>query len=130
MRIYSPFLTFLLSNLLTQVNAQQLEKLYVNLYTDSLKRGTWNYINVDGQFSNGRFLPLDSTHLIYQSSVGVWEGNKLWLPDTTTIQHVVIYVQGRKNPTLDARFTVGIKQLPDPALPSEVPVQPRRRNRS
>lgn len=130
MRICSPFLTLLLSTFLSHANAQELEKLYVNLYTDSLKRGTWNYINVDGQFSNGRFLPLDATHLFYQSSAGEFDGNKLWLPDTLTVQQVHIQVKGKKNHALEARFTVGIKQLPDPPLSQDVPVQPRRRNKS
>ncbi|MBL0056604.1 MAG: hypothetical protein IPP31_10530 [Chitinophagaceae bacterium] len=36
---------------------QKVENIYVNLYTDSLKKGTFNYINIDGKLSNGRFIP-------------------------------------------------------------------------
>jgi hypothetical protein len=121
------FIAVILSLLLTATHAQKLEKLYVNLYTDSLKRGTLNYINIDGLFSNGKFLPLYTVHLKYETSVGAFEGNKLWLPDSITIKDVHIRVHAKQNPQLEARFVVGIKQVPDPPLSNEMPVRDRRR---
>lgn len=121
------FIIVILSLLLTATHAQKLEKLYVNLYTDSLKRGTLNYINIDGLFSNGKFLPLDTVHLKYETSVGAFEGNKLWLPDSITVKDVHIRVHAKQNPQLEARFVVGIKQVPDPPLSNEMPVRDRRR---
>ena len=38
--------------------AQKVDSIYFNLYTDSLKKQVHNYINVDGKFSNGSWLPL------------------------------------------------------------------------
>ena len=38
-----------------QISAQNLDSIFFNLYTDSLKKGTYNYINVDGQFTDGAF---------------------------------------------------------------------------
>jgi len=43
---------FLLCSLFAK--AQKVENIYVNLYTDSLKKGTFNYINIDGKLSNGK----------------------------------------------------------------------------
>jgi len=54
----------------TIVKAQKIDSIYANLYTDSLKKGTYNYINIDGLLSNGSYLPLDSTQVIFKSSAG------------------------------------------------------------
>ena len=37
--------TFIL--ITTFAKAQKIESIHINLYTDSLKKGTYNYINVD-----------------------------------------------------------------------------------
>jgi hypothetical protein len=96
--------------------AQKVEKIYVNLYTDSLKKGTFNYINIDGQLSNGKYLPLDSTHLIFWSSAGRFSGNSLWIDRDITVQKVDIKVSLRDNPALVKEFSIYIKQQPDPVL--------------
>lgn len=96
--------------------AQKVEKIYVNLYTDSLKKGTYNYINIDGQLSNGKYLPLDSTHLIFWASAGRFNGNSLWIDKDIVAQQVDIKVSLRDNPAMVKEFTIFIKQLPDPAL--------------
>ena len=96
--------------------AQKVEKIYVNLYTDSLKKGTYNYINIDGQLSNGKFLPLDTTHLIFWASAGRFNGNSLWIDKEIADQKVDIKVSLRSDPALVKEFTIYIKQAPDPAL--------------
>lgn len=96
--------------------AQKVENIYVNLYTDSLKKGTYNYINIDGQLSNGKYLPLDSTHLIFWASAGRFSGNSLWIDKDFTAKKVDIKVSLRSNPGLVKEFTIFIKQLPDPEL--------------
>jgi hypothetical protein len=68
---------FVLCSLVTK--AQKVESIHANLYTDSLKKGTLNYINIDGKLSNGRYIPLDSTDLIFWSSAGKFSGNNLWI---------------------------------------------------
>ena len=73
-----------------------MESIYVNLYTDSLKKGTFNYINIDGKLSNGKYLPLDSTHLIFWASAGKFSGNSLWIDRNFTPQKVDIKVIGFK----------------------------------
>ena len=96
--------------------AQKVESIYVNLYTDNLKKGTFNYINIDGKLSNGKYLPLDSTHLIFWASAGKFSGNSLWIDRNFTPQKVDIKVSLRNNPAIIKEFTIYIKQQPDPEL--------------
>ena len=96
--------------------AQKVENIYVNLYTDSLKKGTFNYINIDGRLSNGKYLPLDSTHLILWSSAGKFSGNSLWIDRDFAEEKVNIKVTLRSNPALFKEFTIYIKKKPDPEL--------------
>jgi hypothetical protein len=90
--------------------AQKIDSIYVNLYTDSLKKGTFNYINVDGLLSNGRYLPLDSTHLIFQASAGKFSGNSLWLDKNFTDEKVHISVTLRSNRAISREFDVYVKK--------------------
>lgn len=96
--------------------AQDIQSIHVNLYTDSLKKGTFNYINVDGQLSNGRYLPLDSTQLRFSCSAGRFEGNNLWIDKDIKEDKVNIKVVLKKNPALVKEFVIHVKQLPDPQL--------------
>lgn len=107
-------LLFILSSLCTK--AQKIESIYVNLYTDSLKKGTFNYINIDGKLSNGNFLPLDSTDLIFWSSAGKFSGNNLWINGNFAADKVDIKVTLRSNPSLSKEFSIYIKRKPDPEL--------------
>lgn len=96
--------------------AQKVESIHVNLYTDSLKKGTYNYINIDGMLSNGKYLPLDSTQLIFWASAGKFSGNSLWIDRNFEADKVDVKVTLRKNPALVKEFTIYIKKQPDPEL--------------
>jgi len=96
--------------------AQDIDGIYVNLYTDSLKRGTYNYINIDGLLNNGRYIPLDSTHLIFSSNAGYFNGNSLWVEPDYRDDKIDIRVTLRSNPVLTKSFSVWIKKLPDGPL--------------
>lgn len=108
------FIIGLLGSLGTK--AQDVQSIHVNLYTDSLKKGTFNYINVDGQLSNGRYLPLDTTQLRFSCSAGRFEGNSLWIDKDIKENKVNIKVVLKKNPALTREFVIYVKQLPDPQL--------------
>ena len=95
------------------VKAQKVDSIFVNLYTDSLKKGTYNYINVDGLLSNGRYLPLDSTQVIFWASEGKFSGNSLWLDKDFKYEKVFIKVMLRRNLLVSKEFTVYIKKKPD-----------------
>ncbi len=107
------FLPVLLLLLTTAAKAQKVDSIYVNLYTDSLKKGTYNYINVDGLLSNGRYLPLDSTHIIFTASAGKFFGNSLLIDKDYTGEKITIKTVLRKNPLVFKEFTMYIKIKPD-----------------
>jgi hypothetical protein len=116
--------------------AQSIESIHLNLYTDSLKKGTYNYINVDGQLSNGRYLPLDSTHIIFHSSDGYFSGNSLWIEPGFPGRKITVTVTLRANPATTKTMDIWIKQLPDGPLKTsdqlmkEMRQQPKRKSNS
>jgi hypothetical protein len=110
--------------------AQTIESIHVNLYTDSLKKGTLNYINIDGRLSNGKYLPLDSTHLIFWSSAGQFSGNNLWIARDFSAEKVDIKVTLRTNHALSKEFSIYIKKKPDPALKTMDELMDRSKNKN
>ena len=113
------FLPFILILFSSYAKAQKIESIHVDLYTDSLKKGTFNYINIDGKLSNGKYLPLDSTDLIFWASDGKFTGNDLWIERDFTSEKVDIKVTLKSNPSLHKEFTIYVKQQPDPELKSK-----------
>ena len=99
--------------LFTTLFAQKVDSIYFNLYTDSLKKGTYNYINVIGKLSNGNFRPMDSTQLIFTSSYGKFYGNSLWLPFEPTVENVDITLNASQNPSQILYRTIYIKKKAD-----------------
>lgn len=99
-------------------SAQKIDSIYVNLYTDSLKKGTYNYINIDGKLRDGHYLPLDSTQIIFTSSDGKFFGNSLWLDPNFSKEKVTIKAVLRSNPAICKTFDIYIKKNPDPELKS------------
>ena len=108
--------------------AQQIDSIFVHLYTDSLKKGTYNYINIDGRLSNGRYLPLDSNHLHFRSSAGQFFGNSLFLPPDFPGEKVTIHVELKKS-TQARDFTLYVKKTSDPVrLPTEEEILRNRKS--
>jgi hypothetical protein len=112
--------------------AQKIDSIYINLYTDSLKKGSYNYINVDGLLQNGKYIPLDTSHIIFSSSAGVFSGNNLVLPFDFREKKVDITVM-LKNSTIQKDFTMYVKRKEDDPLPtmeeiSEPPARKKRKN--
>ena len=85
----------------------------MNLYTDSLKKGTYNYINIDGLLSNGSYIPLDSTEIIFWASDGKFYGNMLLVDKDFKKEKISIKVTLRKNPAITKEFTMHIKKKED-----------------
>ncbi len=109
--------------------AQQIKKIYVDLYTDSLKKGTYNYINIDGQLPNGKYIPLDSTQLIFTASAGKFSGNSLWIDKNFRDEKVDLTVTLREDRSLHKEFTLYIKKKPDPELKTSDELMREIRNR-
>lgn len=107
----------LLLVMLTSFNlfAQDIREIYVNLYTDSLKKGTFNYINIDGKLANGRYIPLDSNYLTFTSNYGSFYGNSLYIEKNCLVKKVSIYVTLKRNPSLHKSFEIWIKTQEDNA---------------
>lgn len=103
----------------TAITAQKVDSIYFHLYTDSLKKGQHNYINVDGKLSNGRWLPLTSKELILSCTEADFEGNELVIPIDFKQEKVTIKAILRKNSAVVIEKTIWIKTAPDPALPTK-----------
>ncbi len=95
--------------------AQKIDSIYFNLYTDSLKKGTYNYINIEGKLADGKIQPLDSTQLSFISSYGKFTGNSLWLPFDATEEKVNITVILKQNANRAIYKTIYIKKKNDDA---------------
>jgi len=93
--------------------AQKVENIFVNLYTDSLKKGTYNYINIDGMLSSGRDTPLDSSQIIFWASDGKFYGNSLFIDKDFKKEKVGIKVTLKSNPSVVKEFTMFVKKKED-----------------
>ena len=107
MRIF--LLLAFLTSLSTLTKAQKVDSIYFHPYTDSLKKGTYNYINVDGKLSDGRWLPLTPKELILTSSAGVFSGNSLFIDSNFKEARVTIKAVLKENPTVWKELTLYIK---------------------
>jgi len=95
------------------VSAQTLDSIFFNLYTDSLKKGTYNYINVEGHFSDGTYLPLSNKELRFSSTGGKFSGNSLFIDSSFTDDKVTVKAVVIRNPRLTKEIDIYIKRAPD-----------------
>lgn len=100
----------------TSTFAQKIDSIYIHLYTDSLKKGTYNYINVDGLLKDGSYLPLDSSTIIFKCSAGKFYGNSLFVEPDFKGEKITINVTSRQNKALHKEFDMYIKTKPDEQL--------------
>ena len=107
------YILFLLTASFSTVNAQKIDSIYIHLYTDSLKKGTYNYINIDGLLNTGSYLPLDNTQLILTATAGKFSGNSLWIDENFIGDKVTITAILKSNPKLSKQFDMFIKRAPD-----------------
>ncbi len=106
-------LLFLFIGLLQTSFAQKLDSIYFNLYTDSLKKGTHNYINVEGKYKNGRILPVDNSEVIFEADSAKFVGNSLWLPLDFKPKFVKVWVSIKTAPQKKIQIIIPIKQKKD-----------------
>lgn len=101
------------------VKAQKVDSLFFNLYTDSLKKGVYNYINVDAKLANGTWLPLTEKELLFSSSAGSFERNNLIIDTGFKGETVTIKVVLKADPAVRKEITVYIKKyLVEEKLPT------------
>lgn len=101
------------------VSAQKVDSIYFHLYTDSLKKGQHNYINVDGKLSNGRWQPLTSKEIQFSCANASFSGNELIIPDDFNEEKVTVKAVLKSNPALFIEKTIWIKKVPDGPLPTK-----------
>ena len=99
--------------------AQKVENIYVNLYTDSLKKGTHNYINVDGELTNGKYLPLDSNKIQFSCPQAKFFGNNLFIPADFSEEKVSVKIMLKEDNTKFKQFEIYIKKMIDPPLKTQ-----------
>ena len=99
--------------------AQKVDSIYFNLYTDSLKKGQHNYINVDGKMSNGNWMPLTTKDIDFSCSSAIFEGNQLIIPENFKQKCVTVKAVLKSNPSVWIEKTIWIKIKPDGNLPTK-----------
>jgi hypothetical protein len=98
----------------TPVFSQKIDSISFHLYTDSLKKGQHNYINVDGKLANGQWQPLTSKEIQFSSSACEFQGNDLVVPPDFKEEKIKIKAELKGNPAIWKEVTVWIKKIPDP----------------
>lgn len=103
------------------VFGQKVDSIFFHLYTDSLKKGQHNYINVDGKLDNGTWMPLTTKQIQFSSNSNcVFEGNSLVIPETFREEKIKIKAVLKSDPAVSKEIMVWIKKIPDPAhLPTK-----------
>lgn len=100
----------LLSAFCTTLKAQKPDSIFFNLYTDSLKKGTFNYINVDGKFSNGRWLPLTAKQISFSASGGRFEENSLFIDKDYREEKITVTAVVKADTSIHKSVTIYIKR--------------------
>jgi hypothetical protein len=93
------------------LKAQKIDSIFFNLYTDSLKKGVHNYINVDGKTTDGRWRPLTAKELNFSTSTGRFEGNSLIIDTSFSGEKVVVTAVLKANPAIKKETVIYIKKL-------------------
>ncbi len=92
------------------VSAQKVDSIYFHLYTDSLKKGFYNYINVDGKMSDGTWAPLDSTQILLISDGGFFKGNDLFIDSSYKDETVRVKAVLKSNPSIHKEVVIYIRK--------------------
>jgi hypothetical protein len=109
----SVILVILISSL--PVFSQKIDSIYFHLYTDSLKKGQHNYINIDGKLSNGHWKPLTTKEVELSSSACEFQGNELIIPADFKEEKIKIKASLKNDPSISKEAVIWIKKIPDPA---------------
>ncbi|MBL7731116.1 MAG: hypothetical protein JNM88_08060 [Chitinophagaceae bacterium] len=107
------------------LKAQKVDSIYFHLYTDSLKKGQHNYINVDGKLSNGRWMPMTAKDVQFSCEEATFEGNQLIIPLDFKPAKVTVKAVLKSNHSVTIERTIWIKTLPDGDLPTREEMMPK-----
>lgn len=104
------FFFFLLITAYQLADAQKVDSIFFNLYTDSLKKGFYNYISVDGKFTDGHWEPLDTTFILLTCNTGYFKGNDLFIDSSYKKDSVVVKATLKNNPRIWKQTTIYIRK--------------------
>lgn len=93
--------------------AQKIDSIYFHLYTDSLKKGFYNYINVDGKTADGRWIPLTTDEIILSTDGDtslLFKNNDLFIDSTYTRETVTVKAALKSNPKITKVITIYIRK--------------------
>ncbi|HVK96361.1 MAG TPA: hypothetical protein VM368_01025 [Flavisolibacter sp.] len=91
-------------------HAQKIDSIYFNLYTDSLKKGFFNYINVDGKTTDGKWIPLTTSDIKFSAETGFFEGNDLFVDSSFAGDRIKIKVELKSNPAITREVIIYIRK--------------------
>lgn len=89
--------------------AQQVDSIFFHLYTDSLKKGVHNYINVDGKLSDGRWQPLTARELNFVATAGRFDNCSLIIDTSFKGEKVTVKATLKSNPQVWKEVTIYMK---------------------
>jgi hypothetical protein len=95
------------------VDLPVLRSIRYNLYTDSIKPVLNFYVNIEGVFTNGRLLPLDTSMVIITSNVGAMKGMEWVVPEKIGFDRVRFTAIAKHNTGLREEKTIYIKKFKD-----------------
>jgi hypothetical protein len=111
-KIYGSLFLFFLAGLTTaRAQSQQVDSIFFHLYTDSLKKGVHNYINVDGKLSNGRWQPLTGKELAFTASYGRFDGCNLIVDSAFKGEKIAVKAVLKANPQIWREATIYMKTV-------------------
>jgi|SRR5215204_3999509 len=91
-------------------SAQKVDSIVFNLYTDSLKKGFYNYISIDGKFSDGTWQPLDSSQIRFTANTGFFKGNDLFIDSSYSADSILVRATLKANPAIWRQTTIYIRK--------------------
>lgn len=92
--------------------AQKIDSIYFHLYTDSLKKGFYNYINVDGKTTDGAWWPLSAKEIdfVVSDSNLRFQNNDLFIDSAYTKETVTVRAVLKANPKIWREVVIHIRK--------------------
>src|SRR5215210_688750 len=92
--------------------AQKIDSIYFHLYTDSLKKGFYNYINVDGKTADGKWMPLSANEITFTSNDTLlrFQNNDLFVDSAYLQETVTVKAVLKANPKVWREVTIYIRK--------------------
>jgi hypothetical protein len=97
-----------------RASAQKIDSIYFHLYTDSLKKGFYNYINVDGKTADGQWYPLTAEELTFSIPSNdtslYFKGNDLFVDSSYAKETVRVRAVLKKDPKVWKEVTIYLRK--------------------